>query len=191
MQRLLLTHSSGILYDAVQPHLLKWRKDRGEQAGIGLTVESRFLYPLIFEPGTSWTYGAGHDWAGKMVERVNPGMTLETYFQNHIFQPLGIKDATFFVSQRDDLKARKPDMSVRMEQGGKVAPYGGPIPYEGVTDAMGGQGLYACAPEYLNVLQNLLTDDERLLKKESTAELFKPPLTSSSQKALMKSLEDA
>ena len=135
-------------------------------------------------------YGAGHDWAGKMVERVNPGMTLETYFQKHIFQPLGIKDTTFFVSERSDLMERKAAMSIRIEQGGKAMPYGGPIPYEGVTDAMGGQGLYACAPEYLKVLHSLLVDDEKLLKKESAAELFKPQLTDPSQKGLMKLLED-
>ena len=185
-----MTHSSGISYDAVQPHLLKWRKDRGERAGVGPTVETRFLYPLIFEPGASWMYGAGHDWAGKMVERVNPGMTLETYFQKHIFQPLGIKDMTFFVSERPDLKARKAAMSIRTEQGGKAKPYGGPLPYAGATDAMGGQGLSASAPEYLKVLHSLLADDEKLLKKESAVELFRPQLTDLSQRALMKLSED-
>jgi len=184
--RLLLTHSSGIAYDAVHPGLLRWRKSRGEKPSAGVTVATRFLYPLVFEPGTSWTYGAGHDWAGKMVERVNPSMTLETYFEKYIWQPLGIKDMTFFIEGRPDLKAKKAGMSIRKAPDKKAMPYDGPIPYEGVKDCMGGQGLSACAPEYLKVIHSLLADDGNLLKKEGAAELFTPQLTELSQKALMK-----
>ncbi len=189
--RLLLTHSSGIAYDAVHPDLLKWRKSRGERPSAGVTVETRFLYPLVFEPGTSWIYGSGHDWAGKMIERVIPGMTLETYFEKNIWQPLSIKDMTFFVNERDGLKERKASMSIRTAPNGKAMPYSGPIPYEGVTDCMGGQGLSACAPEYLKVLHSLLADDGKVLKKESVAELLTPQLTEMSQKGLMKLLKDS
>lgn len=190
LRRLLLTHSSGIAYDAVHPDLLKWRKSRGEKPSPGVTVATRFLYPLVFEPGASWMYGAGHDWAGQMVERVNPSMTLETYFEKYIWQPLGIKDMTFFVEGRPELKVRKAAMSIRNAPDGKATPYNGPIPYEGVKDCMGGQGLSACAPEYLKVIHSLLADDGKLLKKESVAELFTPQLTNMSQNALMKIMEN-
>ena len=174
----------------IQPDLLKWRESRGEKPATGLTVATKYLYPLIFEPGTSWVYGAGHDWAGKMIERVNPGMTLETYFEKYIWRPLGIKDMTFFVDKRHDLKVRKAGVSIREAPGQKVTPYSGPLPYEGMEDCMGGEGLAACLSEYLKVQHSLLADDEKLLKKESVVELFTPQLTEMSQKALMKLLEN-
>ncbi len=190
LRRLLLTHSSGLAYDAVHPYLLKWRESRGEKPSPGLTVETRFLYPLVFEPGTSWNYGVGTDWAGKMVERVNSGMTLETYFEKYIWQPLGIKDMAFFVKGKHDLEARKAGMHIRKEPHEKAMYFSGSAPFDGVTDCMGGHGLNASAPEYLKVLHSLLTDNEKLLKKESLVELFTSQLTEMSQKALMKLLED-
>lgn len=39
-------------------------------------MEERYGYPLVFEPGTSWAYGAGIDWAGMLLERT-VGKTLE------------------------------------------------------------------------------------------------------------------
>ncbi|MDA4809725.1 serine hydrolase, partial [Enterobacter hormaechei] len=53
-----------------------------------------FVIPLEFEPGVGWSYGLGIDWAGILVERVT-GSTLGSYFQEHIFAPLGITSLTF------------------------------------------------------------------------------------------------
>ena len=41
-------------------------------------------FPLVFEPGASWEYSVGIDWAGFMVERVS-GMDLETYMKKNIW----------------------------------------------------------------------------------------------------------
>ena len=60
------------------PLLQKWRASRGEVPWSGPTVEEKSTLPLLFEPGTSWAYGAGFDWAGKMIERVT-GQSLESY----------------------------------------------------------------------------------------------------------------
>ena len=52
----------------------------------------------MFEPGTQWQYGVGIDWAGTIVERVS-GMSLNEYFQNNIFEPLGIVNINMFPPQ--------------------------------------------------------------------------------------------
>lgn len=44
-------------------------------------------YPLVFEPGTSWEYSVGVDWAGFMVERVS-GMDLDAYMKKNIWGTL-------------------------------------------------------------------------------------------------------
>lgn len=51
--------------------------------------------PLVNQPGTAFQYGVNIDWAGAIVERVS-GLSLDQYFQTHIFEPLGVKDLRFF-----------------------------------------------------------------------------------------------
>jgi len=47
-------------------------------------IKDQYLIPLIYEPGESWEYGPGMDWAGLMVERVNAGMKLGDYLQKNV-----------------------------------------------------------------------------------------------------------
>jgi CubicO group peptidase (beta-lactamase class C family) len=57
----LLTHSSGIVYDAFNPVLTRWRASRGEQASISAgTVIQRGVVPLLFEPGELFEYSSKH-----------------------------------------------------------------------------------------------------------------------------------
>jgi len=50
--------------------------------------------PLMYQPGEKWMYGANTDVLGYLVE-VWSGMTLEDFFTQRIFQPLGMSN-TFF-----------------------------------------------------------------------------------------------
>jgi len=50
--------------------------------------------PLVFDPGDRWEYGINIDWAGKAVERVS-GQRLGAYFQENLFDPLGMADTSF------------------------------------------------------------------------------------------------
>ena len=52
--RILLTHTSGCAYDAIDPNLAKYRQQNGDTVGTGATIEECYLYPLIFEPGTQF-----------------------------------------------------------------------------------------------------------------------------------------
>jgi CubicO group peptidase (beta-lactamase class C family) len=52
--------------------------------------------PLDFEPGTKWSYcNSGIDTLGRIVE-VASGMSFEKFLQARIFDPLGMKDSTFY-----------------------------------------------------------------------------------------------
>lgn len=51
---------------------------------------------LVNKPGSHWHYGTNIDWVGRIVEAVSK-QTLEAYFQQHIFQPLGMKDSSFIL----------------------------------------------------------------------------------------------
>jgi CubicO group peptidase (beta-lactamase class C family) len=55
---------------------------------------------LEFQPGSRWAYSAqsGHDTLGRIVE-IASGMPLNEFFQKRIFEPLGMKDITFWPSE--------------------------------------------------------------------------------------------
>jgi CubicO group peptidase (beta-lactamase class C family) len=193
--RLLLTHSSGLTYDGMHPKTLAWLKFHGRAPGSSGKLLERFNAPLVFEPGTSWAYGPSIDYAGLLVERIT-GQTLESYMRANLWEPLGIKDMTFFPSARADLRARLADMSVRDETG-KVRYTGAPMSYQDgegkeVTDCMGGQGSFTSAEEYLKVIHALLVcdEEEKILKKASLEEFFRPQLGEGSSVALNAVLQD-
>jgi CubicO group peptidase (beta-lactamase class C family) len=54
--------------------------------------------PLNHEPGTMFHYGLSIDVLGRLVE-VTSGKSLDQFFQERIFGPLGMKDTAFFVPE--------------------------------------------------------------------------------------------
>ena len=148
----------------------------------GGTVEEAFSQPLIYEPGTSWCYSPSIDWAGKVIERIT-GQTLEEYMMTHIWRPLGIKDITFWPEQHPDMKNRITSMTIRDEESGKVIPDHGSAKMPRGIDCFGGHGAFASMPDYFKILHSLLLDDETLLKRSTTAQMFQPQLTKESQEA--------
>lgn len=147
-------------------------------------VESYNL-PLVFEPGTSWLYGTGLDWVGLFVSRL-ANTDLQTYCQDNIFTPLGISDITYWAKKNPELAGRVVSMSIRdpSDPNGKAQAFKGPDSHAAAQTEMGGQGLYASVPSYHKILHSLLVDDEKLLKKETTATMFQPQLTKESRAAL-------
>ncbi|HEY1302614.1 MAG TPA: serine hydrolase domain-containing protein [Vicinamibacterales bacterium] len=55
---------------------------------------------LEFQPGSRWTYspGAGFETLGRIVE-IASGMPLDRFFRTRIFDPLGMKDITFWPTE--------------------------------------------------------------------------------------------
>lgn len=54
--------------------------------------------PLMHQPGERWTYGLNIDLLGRLVE-IWSGKTLEDFFNERIFMPLGMKDTYFNVPE--------------------------------------------------------------------------------------------
>jgi methyl acetate hydrolase len=163
--RHLLTHTSGYGYDIFNPDLGRYI----EVAGLPSILShknSSLRVPLLFDPGTGWEYGIGIDLAGKVVETVT-GQSLEAYFQQHIFEPLGMRDTSFLLS--DDMARRLVGTHFRGPDG-KPAP----ISFESPKDAdfyAGGAGLFSTAPDYLAFTRMLLAggtlDGVQVLKQET------------------------
>ncbi|KAH7037578.1 beta-lactamase/transpeptidase-like protein [Microdochium trichocladiopsis] len=192
--RHLLTHSSGFAYDETHPKLLAWHAwHRTKPSFTGNSVEAQHGYPLVFEPGESWCYGAGIDWAGVAVERACGGTTLQKYFEDNIFNRVGARDIVFssHMHTRPDLQARMADMSKRdPENPSKVKRSNAKLQFNARGGCFGGSGMFASPTDYLKVLKGMLTSDtdETLLKKESVAEFFRPCLSSKAKAELNKLL---
>lgn len=146
------------------------------------TVVDRFAYPLMFEPGSSWSYGTSIDWAGKVIERLT-GQTLEQLVQDGIAKPLGLKTMTFFPYHRGDLGGKIPALTARTPEG-KLMLHTEPFMNIDPIDAMGGHGGYCSLQEYIRVLRSLLANDGKLLKPETVEMMFSPQLTPEASKAL-------
>lgn len=128
-------------------------------------------------------YGAGIDWAGKIIERLT-GKSLHDLMAEGIWSPLGLKNVTFFLDKNPSMKPKLAGMSARSPKTGKVVPYTDPFLNDGVKDAMGGQGLFADLTDYIKILQSLLRNDEKLLSKPTVDSMFRGQMTRESHIAL-------
>ncbi len=104
-----LTHTAGLTYGWMGRHPVDalYRNgniDRGgSQSTLAGMCEALADVPLLFSPGTQWSYSVATDVCGHLVELVS-GQPLDEYFSQHLFEPLGMVDTGFFV---DDERAAR------------------------------------------------------------------------------------
>ncbi|KAK4176770.1 beta-lactamase/transpeptidase-like protein [Triangularia setosa] len=177
--RQLLTHTIGQGYDVGDPDLIRWSQYMGRTVNATSSTREGWNTPLKFEPGKGWYYGTAIDWAGLALE-VLTGTTLGEYMQEHVLDPLGMKETTFHPLRpeiQEKVKDRQVEVAYRGEDGGLIE---GPLitPLEPPVES-GGSGLFTTAVDYIKFLQALLQDANgkgNLLKKETVDELFRPQL---------------
>ena len=56
--------------------------------------------PLSFQPGTQWYYGPSVDVQAYLVEKLS-GQSYDTYLKEHIFEPLGMDETGYYVSEEN------------------------------------------------------------------------------------------
>lgn len=167
----LMTHQSGLGYPIWHGDLVRYIGQHGIPMPGSGKIESLAL-PLLFEPGTSWMYGIGLDWAGQIVERVS-GKTLEAYFQEEIFQPLGMRDTSFLVSA--SMREKLVDL-MAADEAGVMTPI--ERSFSAPETFMGGSGLYGTEEDFSRILTALLRGGElagqRILRSETVDLLLQP-----------------
>jgi CubicO group peptidase (beta-lactamase class C family) len=143
----ILTHTSG-LGEAAGP--------AAQEARTLADLETLWLAaPMQYEPGEKWKYTqSGINAAARIVEVIS-GMTFDAFVQQRIFDPLGMKDTTFYPTdaQRARLAtayAKNADTGVldvvppRQDFGPRNRP------------PQGNGGLYSTAPDYARFCRMLL-----------------------------------
>ena len=96
----LMTHSAGFSYGSGHSVVdaMYQEKKLNESANLQEMISKLATIPLNYEPGKGWTYSVSMDIEGYIVEKLS-GETLPDFMREHIFEPLGMKDAGFFVPQ--------------------------------------------------------------------------------------------
>ncbi|HIF93257.1 MAG TPA: class A beta-lactamase-related serine hydrolase [Myxococcales bacterium] len=160
----LLTHTSGLTYDFMERTNVDraYRRldiGRDRQKDLRSMVETLAGVPLEFSPGTAWNYSVASDVVGYLIELIS-GMPLDAYFQEQIFEPLGMVD-TGFVVPADKINrfaanyTRGRDKRPRLEDDPATSVYTQPTSF-----FSGGGGLVSTAADYLQFCRMLLGHGE-------------------------------
>jgi CubicO group peptidase (beta-lactamase class C family) len=181
--RQLLNHTSGLAY-GLTPGPVDTIFTRARMYDASRTLEqftdSLARLPLLFHPGTAWSYGSGLDVAGRVIE-VASGQTLDRFLDEALFRPLGMRDTGFRI--RADMRRRLVTVYAAGADGALE-----PIGSDGLMamfepDARflwGSGGLLSTPDDYLRFAQMLLNGgsfgDTRILRPETVALMTTEPV---------------
>lgn len=170
----LLTHQSGLIqsiFAVGTPLGTAYQQNVPVKADLTSTATALDIaqrigqLPLAFEPGTAWHYGHSTDVLGAVLE-VAAGKPLDAILAEHIFNPLGMDETTFYVPEEKRSRIAQPihgDMSDNTE----------------VRDFLSaGAGLNSTTEDYARFAQMLLNGGEyRGLRviEEATLERMREP----------------
>jgi CubicO group peptidase (beta-lactamase class C family) len=146
--RHLMTHTAGFGYPWLSQELTDFIAARPPESLPPPGTRAALNAPLLFEPGERLQYGISTDWLGLAVEAA-AGVTLDKYFSEHIFAPLGMTETTFTPSEAQ--RARQAMLHERGEDG-KLAAKRLAKPFAEHFCA-GGGGLFSTLGDYAKFLR--------------------------------------
>ncbi|HEY7797643.1 MAG TPA: serine hydrolase domain-containing protein [Hyphomonadaceae bacterium] len=158
----LMSHSAGFGVSAVY-----------NEANLGATdlqgmIDKLKNLPLETQPGTAWDYGPSVNIQGYIVEKLS-GQSLDVYFDEHIFKPLGMVDTGFWMP---------PEKSARVvavhtyDSAGKIqGPSQNRVTTAKPSFLAGSGGLMSTAEDYWRFAQAMgnggQLNGKRILKEET------------------------
>ena len=113
-----------------------------------------------------------------MVERAT-GLSLGSFMDQHIWQPLGMNLTSFRLQDRPDIRARLAELSIRNTDG-DLLPHPASFFPENTPIDHGGGGVYTCTQDFIKLLTACVTSDPKLLSTASYDLLFEPSLPEAS-----------
>jgi CubicO group peptidase (beta-lactamase class C family) len=160
----LLTHTSGLTYGFLQTSVVDalYRKagsELGGAEGVDLATACQMWanLPLLFQPGTRWGYSVATDVLGRLVEVIS-GQSLDDFFAERIFGPLGMTETRWWVDGED--AARLAALYAPDPTTGKAFRYDviGTRALTKPSMQSGGAGLISTATDYHRFTQMLLRE---------------------------------
>jgi methyl acetate hydrolase len=163
--RMLMVHTAGLSYDFINHTYYRLAEERGQPSVITAS-KACLMTPLLFDPGERWEYGTNLDWCGQIVEAIT-GSRLGDVFKARIFEPLGMRDTTFELT--DQMRKKLAGIHARNADG-SLTPMDFELPAKPEVH-MGGHGLYGTIGDYMRFIRMWLNDGMgehgRVLKAET------------------------
>jgi CubicO group peptidase (beta-lactamase class C family) len=144
----LMTHTSGL----GEADMEKAKQARTLAGMIPLFLAA----PMQYEPGEKWKYTqSGINTTARIVEVVS-GQTFDAFLQQRLFDPLGMKDTTFYLT--DPQRARLVTAYALNKDTRELEPVPPRPDYDGTRNRppQGNGGLYSTGPDYARFCQMLL-----------------------------------
>jgi len=160
--RELMSHSAGFSYGSGKTPVDAMYQDLKpmQSANLQEMIDKLAKIPLNYQPGKGWTYSVSMDIEGYIVEKLS-GQSLPDFMRDHLFTPLAMKDAGFFVP--DDKRSRFATNYRDNGQGQLEVTAAGSPPTDYVKEpamASGGGGLVSTAEDYYRFAQMLANGGE-------------------------------
>lgn len=143
--------------------------------------------PLCFEPGAKWKYGLSADIIGGIIEVVT-GKALSDFYKEEIFEPLGMKDTGFILSEE---QRKRLSACYQYDEEGRLVIYeDNALGLEGYTEDTvffsGGAGLVSTMDDYARFAKMMLNGGSyegiRILSEEAVRLISTNHLTSEQAK---------
>ena len=135
--RHLLTHTSGLAYGFSNTMVAPLQQKTGKSAE---------ELPLLYDPGTKWTYSGSTKVLGQVIEKVS-GVSLDKFLAENFLKPLGMDDTSYIVP------ADKMDRVVTTLNRSTGALVETPNPAAISSPVAGDGGLNSTATDYIKFLQ--------------------------------------
>jgi len=161
--RELMTHTAGFSYGREKSPADAMYSDLKvmQSANLQEMIDKLAKIPLLYQPGKGWLYSSSMDIQGYIVEKLS-GQSLPDFYRDHIYAPLGMRDAGFFVPE--DKRKRFATNYFSDPQGNlKPGPETDGVPNDYVaqpTMPSGGGGMVSTAEDYYRFAQMLANDGQ-------------------------------
>jgi CubicO group peptidase (beta-lactamase class C family) len=164
--REIMSHTAGFGYGLGDKHPVD-KLYRAEHVlasnGLHEMIQRTATIPLMYQPGTDWSYSSAVDIQGYIVEKLT-GMTLGEFLQKRVFGPLNMKDTAFYTGP--EKASRLAAVYVGNKETGKIEEakdlFGNQMPDYAKPPAMesGGGGLVSTTIDYARFCQMMLNGGE-------------------------------
>jgi CubicO group peptidase (beta-lactamase class C family) len=185
--RNLITHTSGLSYSIIQRGPIKTAlEERGVVAGqisrmpvpglvrgkpvpsLEMFADRLAEFPLVYQPGTHWSYSVGLDLMGRVIEVVT-GQPFDAFLKERLFDPIGMT-STFFQVPGSAADRLTTNFGAMGENLFPIDPGATSIYLDEPPFPFGGAGLVSSPRDYdrfLLMLANLGTIDGKRVIAES------------------------
>jgi CubicO group peptidase (beta-lactamase class C family) len=152
--RNLLSHTSGIPFSSsIETPTL-------DLFPLATRVQSYALLPLLFEPGINYSYSnAGINTAARIIEVVS-GVSYTQFLQKRLFDPLGMKDTTFWPNKEQLTrlpKSYKPNLDKTNLEETTITQLQYPLD-DSKRQPMPAGGMFSTAADLVRFCQMILND---------------------------------